>query len=116
MTLRWKRCRILSRRSQSQRRRKRRSVDPESRRVQLRSMQPKPSRACIRSCATAFFEAPFRVLSPRAENSMPFINGKFYMNPAYGRAIERARRANEIWSEELPPIRRDATSEPEFLD
>jgi hypothetical protein len=47
---------------------------------------------------------------------MPFINGKFYMNPAYGRAIERARRANEIWSEELPPIRQDATSEPEFLD
>ena len=25
---------------------------------------------------------------------MPFINGRFYMNPAYGRAVERAR-ANE---------------------
>ncbi len=22
---------------------------------------------------------------------MPFINGKFYMNPAHGRAVERAR-------------------------
>lgn len=33
---------------------------------------------------------------------MPFIKGKFYMNPAYGRAIERARSANGIWSEELP--------------
>jgi rare lipoprotein A (peptidoglycan hydrolase) len=26
-------------------------------------------------------------------NKMPFINGKFYMNPAYGRAVERARDA-----------------------
>ena len=33
---------------------------------------------------------------------MPFIKGRFYMNPAYGRAIERARRANGVWSEELP--------------
>ena len=33
---------------------------------------------------------------------MPFINGRFYMNPAYGRAIERARRTSGIWSEELP--------------
>jgi hypothetical protein len=24
---------------------------------------------------------------------MPFVNGKFYMNPAYGRAVENARRA-----------------------
>jgi hypothetical protein len=23
----------------------------------------------------------------------PFINGKFYMNPAYGRAVENARRS-----------------------
>jgi hypothetical protein len=35
---------------------------------------------------------------------MPFINGRFYMNPAYGRAIERARRANQIWSEEIPGL------------
>lgn len=33
---------------------------------------------------------------------MPFINGKFYMNPAYGRAIEHARKAGGIWSEERP--------------
>jgi hypothetical protein len=33
---------------------------------------------------------------------MPFINGRFYMNRAYGRAIERARTANQIWSEEIP--------------
>jgi hypothetical protein len=33
---------------------------------------------------------------------MPFISGKFYMNPAYGRALERARRTNQIWSEEIP--------------
>jgi hypothetical protein len=33
---------------------------------------------------------------------MPFINGRFCMNPAYGRAIERARTANQIWSEEIP--------------
>jgi hypothetical protein len=26
---------------------------------------------------------------------MPFIDGKFYMNPAYGRAIERARAGEE---------------------
>ncbi|HXN73028.1 MAG TPA: hypothetical protein VN861_10805 [Candidatus Acidoferrales bacterium] len=37
---------------------------------------------------------------------MPFINGKFYMNPAYARAIERARRARGIWSEELPKFAR----------
>jgi rare lipoprotein A len=27
---------------------------------------------------------------------MPFINGKFYMNPAYGRAVESARRSGAI--------------------
>ncbi len=27
---------------------------------------------------------------------MPFINGKFYMNPAYGRAIEYARRGGAV--------------------
>ena len=26
---------------------------------------------------------------------MPFINGRFYMNPAYGRALERARADEE---------------------
>ncbi|HEV2298321.1 MAG TPA: hypothetical protein VGR72_07375 [Candidatus Acidoferrales bacterium] len=25
---------------------------------------------------------------------MPFINGRFYANPAYGRALERARQAD----------------------
>jgi len=30
---------------------------------------------------------------------MPFVNGKFYMNPAYGRAIERARDAAQNSSE-----------------
>jgi hypothetical protein len=27
---------------------------------------------------------------------MPFINGRFYMNPAYGRAAERARGSEAI--------------------
>lgn len=39
---------------------------------------------------------------------MPFINGKFYMNPAYGRAIERARKANGIWSEQFPKFAESA--------
>jgi rare lipoprotein A (peptidoglycan hydrolase) len=33
---------------------------------------------------------------------MPFINGKFYMNPAYGRAIENAR-ADEAASGQRDP-------------
>jgi len=35
---------------------------------------------------------------------MPFINGRFYANPAYGRALERARRSNSggVWSEDFP--------------
>ncbi len=35
---------------------------------------------------------------------MPFINGRFYANPAYGRTLERARRSNSggIWSEDFP--------------
>jgi len=35
---------------------------------------------------------------------MPFINGRFYANPAHGRALERARRASSdgIWSEDFP--------------
>jgi hypothetical protein len=27
---------------------------------------------------------------------MPFLNGKFYMNPAYGRAVERARASEAV--------------------
>jgi hypothetical protein len=30
---------------------------------------------------------------------MPFINGKFYMNPAYGRAVEDARAMESTASE-----------------
>jgi hypothetical protein len=35
---------------------------------------------------------------------MPFINGRFYANPAYGRSLERARRSNSggVWSEDFP--------------
>jgi len=35
---------------------------------------------------------------------MPFINGRFYANPAYGRALERARRSSSggIWTEDFP--------------
>jgi hypothetical protein len=35
---------------------------------------------------------------------MPWIRGKFYMNPFYGRAVERARSADEgrPWSEHEP--------------
>jgi endonuclease YncB( thermonuclease family) len=33
---------------------------------------------------------------------MPFINGRFYINPAYCRALERARRAEGVWSEQFP--------------
>lgn len=29
----------------------------------------------------------------KEENTVPYINGKFYMNPAYGRAVETARDA-----------------------
>jgi hypothetical protein len=45
---------------------------------------------------------------------MPFINGRFYMNSAYGRAIERARRAGGIWSEELPEFARAPLQEQNF--
>jgi hypothetical protein len=33
---------------------------------------------------------------------MPFVNGKFYANPIFGRALERARaaEAGRVWSEE----------------
>ena len=35
---------------------------------------------------------------------MPWIKGRYYMNPAYGRALERARLAEEgrVWSEWIP--------------
>jgi hypothetical protein len=33
---------------------------------------------------------------------MPFINGKFYANPAYGRAVERARNAENIGENQKP--------------
>ena len=37
---------------------------------------------------------------------MPGINGKFYANPLYGRALERARmaEAGHIWSEDYPEL------------
>jgi len=37
---------------------------------------------------------------------MPFVNGKFYASLLYGRALERARAANEgrVWSEEQPEM------------
>jgi len=35
---------------------------------------------------------------------MPVLNGRFYMNPIFGAALERARKANagREWSEESP--------------
>jgi hypothetical protein len=35
---------------------------------------------------------------------MPFVNGRFYMNPIFGAALERARKANagKVWSEKSP--------------
>ena len=47
---------------------------------------------------------------------MPFINGKFYMNPAYGRALERARRASSIWSVALPQFAGSALRKQNFSD
>jgi hypothetical protein len=37
---------------------------------------------------------------------MPWINGRFYMNLAYGNAVERARMANagKVWSEDDPEL------------
>ena len=34
---------------------------------------------------------------------MPFINGKFYMNPAYGRAVENVRRGGAVPSLNAAP-------------
>jgi len=45
---------------------------------------------------------------------VPFINGKFYMNPAYGRAIERARTANQTWSGEIPGLAESSLREQDF--
>jgi hypothetical protein len=43
---------------------------------------------------------------------MPFLNGRFYMNPIFGAALERARRASagREWSEESPQAAGQATS------
>ena len=38
---------------------------------------------------------------------MPFINGKFYMNPAYGRALENAR-ASEAASSQRDPRQKES--------
>ncbi|MGB8543562.1 MAG: hypothetical protein WCD49_18180 [Candidatus Acidiferrales bacterium] len=45
---------------------------------------------------------------------MPFINGRFYINPAYGRALERARGADGIWSEQFPELAEPALQEQDF--
>jgi hypothetical protein len=47
---------------------------------------------------------------------MPFINGRFYMNPAYGRALERARRANGVWSEQFPDFAKPLSQEQSFAN
>jgi hypothetical protein len=43
---------------------------------------------------------------------MPFPNGRFYMNPIFGAALERARKANagREWSEESPEASGQASS------
>ena len=45
---------------------------------------------------------------------MPFINGRFYINPAYGRALERARRAEGVWSEQFPEFAEPSLQEQDF--
>ncbi len=45
---------------------------------------------------------------------MPFIDGRFYINPAYGRALERARGADGIWSEQFPEFAEPALQEQDF--
>jgi len=39
---------------------------------------------------------------------MPWINGRFYANPLFGRELERTRAADEgrIWSEDVPELER----------
>ncbi|HEV2489514.1 MAG TPA: hypothetical protein VGT03_06885 [Candidatus Acidoferrales bacterium] len=46
---------------------------------------------------------------------MPFINGKFYANPAYGRALERGRHT-EVSERQDALARNDAAGEPQFDD
>jgi hypothetical protein len=48
----------------------------------------------------------------KEETLMPFLNGRFYMNPIFGAALERARRANvgREWSEESPQAAGQAAS------
>jgi hypothetical protein len=45
---------------------------------------------------------------------MPFINGRFYINPAYGRALERARSADGVWSEQFPDFAEPPLREQDF--
>jgi hypothetical protein len=45
---------------------------------------------------------------------MPFINGRFYINPAYGRAFEQARRADGVWSEQFPEFAEPSAREQDF--
>jgi hypothetical protein len=40
--------------------------------------------------------------SAAGSNSVPFINGKFYANPAYGRALENARIADLVGRNDTP--------------
>jgi hypothetical protein len=44
---------------------------------------------------------------------MPWINGRFYANPLFGRALERARvsAAGRVWSEERPELERQESSQ-----
>src|SRR5208282_1917074 len=65
------------------------------------STPPKPSPAFIRSSATAYFDNPGNP-QLRWITEMPFINGRFYMNPAYGRAAERARGSEAISEQDNP--------------
>jgi rare lipoprotein A len=39
-------------------------------------------------------------------SAMPWINDRFYANPLFGRALERARMANagQVWSEQYPEL------------
>lgn len=44
---------------------------------------------------------------------MPLINGRFYANPLFGRALERARAADsgQVWSEPRPELELQESSE-----
>ena len=45
---------------------------------------------------------------------MPWINGRFYANPQFGRALERTRIANSarVWSEEYPESAQQSSQHP----